>query len=55
VLAWRRIADLERPSDQMTMALAIRAAAELKALRGLAKKYALVITFLSPREEADEH
>jgi hypothetical protein len=39
----------------MTMALAIRATAELQALRGLAKKYALVIPFLSPRAEVDEN
>lgn len=53
VAAWRRIADVERPSDRMTMALAVRATAELQALRGLAKKYALVIPFLSRRAEAD--
>ena len=52
-VARQRIADLERPSDRMTMALAIRATAELQALRGLAKKYALVSPFLSPRAEAD--
>jgi hypothetical protein len=53
--AWRRIADVESPSDRMTMALAIRATAELQALRGLAKKYALVIPFLSPRAEAEDN
>jgi hypothetical protein len=47
--AWRRISDLEKPSDRMTMALAIRATAELRALRGLGKKYALVIPLLSRR------
>ena len=52
--AWRRIADAESPSDRMTMALAIRATAELQALRGLAKKYALVIPFLSSRAEAHD-
>jgi hypothetical protein len=54
-VAWQRIADVESPSDRMTMALAIRATAELQALRGLAKKYALVIPFLSPRVEADDN
>src|SRR5690349_9827429 len=54
VAAWRRIADAESPSDRMTMALAIRATAELQALRGLAKKYALVIPFLSSRAEAHD-
>jgi hypothetical protein len=50
--AWRRISDLEKPSDRMTMALAIRATAELRALRGLGKKYALVIPLLSRRSES---
>lgn len=53
-VAWRRIADLDKPSDRMTMALAIRATAELQALRGLGKKYALVVPFLSPRPGVDD-
>jgi hypothetical protein len=41
-LAWRRIADADEPSDRMTMFLAMRATAELQALRGLAKRYLLI-------------
>jgi hypothetical protein len=43
MLAWRRIADTDAPSDRMTMFLAIRATAELQALRGLGRRY-IVIT-----------
>ncbi len=42
-VAWRRIADLDEPSDRMTMALAMRATAELQAVRGPGKRY-LVVT-----------
>jgi hypothetical protein len=42
-LAWARIADTDEPSDRMTMFLAMRATAELQALRGLGKRY-IVIT-----------
>ena len=45
-LAWRRIADTAEPSDRMTMFLAMRATAELQALRGLGKRYILMT---SPR------
>ena len=38
-LAWRRIADTVESSDRMTMFLAMRATAELQALRGLGKRY----------------
>jgi len=38
-LAWRRIADTVEPSDRMTMFLAMRATAELQALRGLGRRY----------------
>ena len=41
-LAWRRIADTAGPSDRMTMFLAMRATAELRALRGLGKRYILM-------------
>ena len=41
-LAWRRIADTAGPSDRMTMFLAMRATAELQALRGLDKRYILM-------------
>ena len=41
-LAWSRIADTNEPSDRMTMFLAMRATAELQALRGLGKKYVLI-------------
>ena len=41
-LAWRRIADTTGPSDRMTMFLAMRATAELQALRGLGKRYVLM-------------
>ena len=40
--AWRRIADTGEPSDRMTMLLAMRATAELQALRGLGRRYSLV-------------
>ncbi len=48
-LAWLRISGEERPSDQMTMFLAVRATAELRALRGLGKKYSLVTIPPRPR------
>jgi hypothetical protein len=41
-LAWRRIADAAGPSDRMTMLLAMRATAELQALRGFGKRYILM-------------
>jgi hypothetical protein len=40
--AWLRIADTAEPSDRMTMFLAMRATAELQALRGLGKRYILM-------------
>jgi hypothetical protein len=53
-LAWRRIADTDGPSDRMTMFLSIRATAELQALRGLGKRYLLLVPprsfFSSPSE-----
>jgi hypothetical protein len=42
MLAWRRIADTVEPSDRMTMFLAMRATAELQALRGLGKRYIIM-------------
>lgn len=53
-LAWRRIADTDDPSDRMTMFLAMRATAELQALRGLGRRYILLTPprsfFSSPSE-----
>ncbi len=53
-LAWRRIADTDDPSDRMTMFLSIRATAELQVLRGLGKRYILLVPprsfFSSPSE-----
>ena len=40
-LAWRRILGREEPSDRMTMLLAVRATAQLTALRGIAQGYTL--------------
>jgi hypothetical protein len=40
--AWLQIADTDEPSDRMTMFLAIRATAELRALRGLGRRYVLM-------------
>ncbi len=40
--AWLRIADTDEPSDRMTMFLAMRATAELQALRGLGRRYLLI-------------
>jgi hypothetical protein len=40
--AWLRIADTDEPSDRMTMLLAMRATAELQALRGLGRPYVLI-------------
>ncbi len=40
--AWLRIANAEEPSDRMTMLLAMRAMAELRALRGLGKRYIII-------------
>jgi hypothetical protein len=45
--AWLRIADTDEPSDRMTMFLAMRATAELQALRGLGRRY-VVISALRP-------
>jgi hypothetical protein len=42
MLAWHRIADTDEPSDRMMMFLAMRATAELQALRGLGKRYILI-------------
>jgi hypothetical protein len=54
-LAWRRIADTAEPSERMTMFLAMRATAELQALRGLGKRHSVMTpprSFLSaPSEE----
>lgn len=41
-LAWCRIADTHEPSDRMTMFLAMRATAELQALRGLGRRFILI-------------
>jgi len=53
-LAWRRIADTDDPSDRMMIFLSIRATAELQALRGLGKRYLLLVPprsfFSSPSE-----
>jgi hypothetical protein len=55
MLAWRRIADTDEPSDRMTMFLAMRATAGLQALRGLGKRYILITAprsfFSAPSEE----
>ena len=40
-LAWRRILGREEPSDRMTMLLAVRATAQLTAMRGIAQRYTL--------------
>jgi hypothetical protein len=54
-LAWRRIADTDDPSDRMTMFLALRATAELQAVRGVGKRYLLITPprsfFSAPDEE----
>jgi hypothetical protein len=53
-LAWLRIADTDQASDRMTMFVAMRATAELQALRGLGKRYILITaprSFLSISSE----
>jgi hypothetical protein len=54
-LVWCRIADTDALSDRMTMFLAMRATAELQALRGLGKRYILITAprslFSAPHEE----
>lgn len=40
--AWLWIAEADEPSDRMTMFLAMRATAELQALRGLGKRYTVI-------------
>ncbi len=40
--AWLWIAAADEPSDRMTMFLAMRATAELRALRGLGKRYTVI-------------
>jgi hypothetical protein len=47
-LAWRRISGKDEPSERMTMLLANRANAELKGLRDVAAKYAIVEHARSP-------
>lgn len=46
---WRRISGGSRPSERMTMLLALRATAELASLRGLAAAYRVVAVAPSPR------
>lgn len=41
-LAWRHISSRDEPDERMTMLLAVRATAELRALRGLGQRYALL-------------
>lgn len=41
-LAWQRISGSNKPSERMTMLLAVRACAELAGLRGLAQHYTIV-------------
>jgi hypothetical protein len=41
-LAWQRISGGNKPSERMTMLLAVRASAELAGLRGLAQHYTIV-------------
>ena len=45
---WRRISGVREPSERMTMLLAVRAAAELARLRGLAASYRIVTVLPSP-------
>ena len=40
--AWLRIVGAYEPSDRMTMLLAVRATATLRALRGLANRYSVI-------------
>lgn len=40
--AWLQIADTDEPSDRMTMFLAMRATAELQALRCLGRRYVVI-------------
>jgi hypothetical protein len=40
--AWLRIVDTHEPSDRMTMLLAMRATAQLQALRGLGRRYVVI-------------
>lgn len=42
--AWLRIVNTDEPSDRMTMLLAMRATAELQALRGLGRRYVVIST-----------
>jgi len=42
--AWLRIVNIDEPSDRMTMLLAMRATAELQALRGLGRRYVVIST-----------
>ena len=52
--AWLRIVGGPEPSDRMTMLLAVRATASLRALQGLARRYAVIGPLMarlrSPRE-----
>jgi hypothetical protein len=41
-VAWLRIVGNDEPSERMTMLLAIRATAKLRALQGLAKRYTVI-------------
>ena len=53
-LAWRRISGSDEPSERMTMLLALRASAELAALRGLAENYRVVELAPSPAPPAGQ-
>ena len=45
--AWLRIVGDQEPSDRMTMLLALRATAKLRALQGLARRYAVIGPFVA--------
>ena len=53
-LAWWRISGSDEPSERMTMLLALRASAELAALRGLAENYRVVELAPSPAPPAGQ-
>lgn len=57
-VAWLRIVGSHEPSDRMTMLLAVRATAKLRALQGLGRRYTIIgpITarFRPPPEKEDD-
>jgi hypothetical protein len=54
-VAWLRIVGSREPSDRMTMLLAVRATAKLRALQGLGKRYTVIGPITARLRPPHEH